>query len=136
MPHRFARRALVPVAIALLSGCDAAQVGAVADLFGLNLTDDQAAAVANYHNRPRSVPDMIRAAWEGTGHEERAVRVARCESGFNPSARNGQYRGVFQMGAREWATYGRGSAFDAAANIAAARRYWDLAGWRPWQCKG
>ena len=85
-----------------------------------------------------SVPDVIRAVWAGTGHEERAVRVAKCESRFDPSARNGQYRGGFQMGASEWQRYGAGgNPHDAMANILAARRYWDVAGgWGPWECKG
>lgn len=30
--------------------------------------------------------------------------IARCESGFNPNAENGEYRGMFQFSSQSWAT--------------------------------
>lgn len=117
-------------------GCEASLVREAAARHGVALSDNQVAAVVAWHSQPSSVPDMIRAQWAGTGHEERAVRIAKCESGFKPSARNGQYKGVFQMGTREFATYGHGDPYDARANIAAAYAYWKRSGWKPWECKG
>ena len=64
-------------------------------------------------------------------HGTKAVAVARCESTLRTTARNGQYRGLFQMGAPERAKYGHGST--ALAQAEAAKRYFDIAGWRPWR---
>lgn len=66
-----------------------------------------------------------------SGHD--AVRVARCESGLRPWARNGQYLGMFQMGSSERRRFGHGT--NAWQQARAAYRYYRLAGWRPWQCK-
>lgn len=62
-----------------------------------------------------------------------AVRVAWCESRFDVNARNGQHRGIFQMGWRERARFGHGRTVMAQAR--AAHRYYRLAGWGPWECK-
>jgi hypothetical protein len=64
-----------------------------------------------------------------------ALTVARCESGLSPHARNGQYRGLFQMGSSERRLFGHGSG--AAAQARAARRYFVSSGrdWSPWSCK-
>lgn len=66
---------------------------------------------------------------------QEALRVAQCESRFDVNARNGQYRGTFQMGDWERATYGHGSTTLAQAR--AAHRYFVAAGsdWSPWSCK-
>lgn len=61
-----------------------------------------------------------------------AVRVAYCESRLDPRARNGQYRGVFQMGAAERARFGHGRSVLSQAR--AAKRYHAVAGWSPWSC--
>lgn len=77
----------------------------------------------------------IRITWPD--HLERqALNVAWCESRGKASARNGQYRGHFQMGRREWARYGAGNPYNAVDNAAAAYRYFRSAGsWRPWECQ-
>jgi len=64
-----------------------------------------------------------------------ALRVSWCESRWNVWARNGQYLGLFQMGARERARYGHGTG--AWAQSRAALRYFVASGrtWRPWSCK-
>lgn len=44
-------------------------------------------------------------------YQETAVRVARCESGLSPFARNGKYRGLFQVSPglrRDYRGFGRG----------------------------
>jgi hypothetical protein len=68
----------------------------------------------------------------GPRHARKAVAVAYCESRIDPRARNGQYRGAFQMGARERARYGHGRTVEAQAR--AAKRYHAVAGWGPWSC--
>lgn len=63
----------------------------------------------------------------------KAVDVASCESGLNPSAVNGQYFGLFQMGELERAIYG-GSSLDPAEQTRAAYAYFLDSGsdWSPW----
>lgn len=66
---------------------------------------------------------------------QEALRVAHCESRYDTDARNGQYLGLFQMGAYERATYGHGATpYDQAI---AAYRYFVASGrdWGPWSCK-
>lgn len=64
-----------------------------------------------------------------------ALTVARCESGFDTAALNGQYRGLFQMGSAERDRFGHGDT--ALAQARAAHRYFVLSGrdWSPWSCK-
>ena len=64
-----------------------------------------------------------------------ALAVVACESGFSTAAVNGQYLGLFQMGANERATYGHGS--DAYSQARAAYAYFVASGsdWSPWACK-
>jgi hypothetical protein len=77
----------------------------------------------------------IRAHWPAKLHRQ-AMNVAWCESRGRASARNGQYKGVFQMGRREWSTFGRGgNPYNASHNSAAAYRYYKQSGWRPWECR-
>ena len=68
--------------------------------------------------------------------ERQALNVAWCESKGAAHARNGQYRGHFQMGRREWQRFGSGDPFNPTDNAAAAYRYYSYAGsWRPWECQ-
>jgi len=64
-----------------------------------------------------------------------ALRVAWCESRFDTEARNGQYRGIFQMGSWERRRWGHGRT--ALAQARAAHRYFVVTGkdWSPWECK-
>jgi hypothetical protein len=68
----------------------------------------------------------------GPVHGSKAVDVAWCESRLDPRARNGQYRGVFQMGSSERARFGHGRTVFAQAR--AAKRYHQISGWSPWTC--
>jgi hypothetical protein len=67
-------------------------------------------------------------------HAWEAVEVSDCETGgtFSVGATNGQYRGLFQMGESERATYGHGST--PLAQAWAAKAYFDDSGqdWSPW----
>lgn len=64
-----------------------------------------------------------------------AVRVSWCESSHRTWAENGQYRGLFQMGSNERATYGHGTT--AREQSEAAYRYFIASGrdWSPWECQ-
>jgi hypothetical protein len=66
---------------------------------------------------------------------EEAVAVAWCESRLNPTAENGQYRGLFQMGSYERSLFGHGST--AHDQSVAAHRYFVRSGrdWSPWACR-
>lgn len=66
---------------------------------------------------------------------DQAVRVARCESGLNTAAANGQYLGLFQMGSYARSRYGHG--YDAWTQSRAAYRYFVDSGrnWSPWTCR-
>lgn len=71
-----------------------------------------------------------------------AMRVANCESGFDPGAihhnRNGTHDyGVFQLnsgGTMQSLGLTPASAMDPETNIAAAYRLWRKRGWSPWVC--
>lgn len=78
-----------------------------------------------------------RECWQGN----QAVEVAKCEAawywdeGRPQEARNGQYRGMFQMGKDERKKYGHGP--DPWAQAFAAYTYYVYSGrdWSPWSCK-
>jgi len=61
-----------------------------------------------------------------------AMRIVKCETGgtYAPWAQNGQYLGIFQMGASERATFGYGS--NVWAQAKAAYAYYKVAGFGPW----
>jgi hypothetical protein len=66
---------------------------------------------------------------------DEALRVARCESGYQTTAQNGQYLGLFQMGSNERRLFGHGET--ALEQAQAAYRYFVRSGrdWSPWSCK-
>lgn len=116
MARRCVVSALVLVTVPLLLGCDAAP--------------------------PPTVQAMIEARWAGTGHEARAVRIARCESGLNPAAKNrsSSASGVFQIIRSTWRAHADAgmSVWNARDNIEVAYRIWLRSGrsWRQWSCRG
>ena len=68
--------------------------------------------------------------------QDEALDVGWCESRGKPSARNGQYRGLFQIGRKEWARFGDGDPYDPTDNSRAALRYYRAVGsWSRWQCQ-
>lgn len=76
----------------------------------------------------------IRYVFGAVGQADEAVNVARCETGgtFSVYAQNGQYLGLFQMGAYARSRYGH--SYTAYGQARAALAYWRAAGWSPWQC--
>jgi hypothetical protein len=69
------------------------------------------------------------------GYCSEALEVARCESHLLTTAHNGQYLGMFQMGATPRQLYGHGET--PLAQARAAYRYFVDSGrdWSPWSCK-
>lgn|SRR3990167_10104717 len=86
-----------------------------------------------------SVQDRIARTWPGD--DRAALSVAKCESSFDPTARNGVHIGLFQLSGR----YHRGRAarlgysWEQMAQVEPnVRVAWDLYSeqkWRPWSCK-
>jgi hypothetical protein len=64
-----------------------------------------------------------------------ALQVARCESGVQTTAQNGQYLGLFQMSSSARQLFGHGES--AIEQAQAAHRYFVRSGrdWSPWSCK-
>jgi hypothetical protein len=82
-----------------------------------------------------AMEDAISTTWPARLHRQ-ALNVAWCESRGRAGARNGQYKGHFQIGRSEWQKFGNGDPYDAVSNSAAAYRYYAAVGsWRPWQCQ-
>jgi soluble lytic murein transglycosylase-like protein len=86
------------------------------------------------------VQDLIRQAFAPQGQAAVAwgLRVAACESGYNPNAYNpGGPSGVFQFmpGTFRGTPYGSQNIFDAAANVNAAAWYYQQHGGGAWSCK-
>ena len=87
-------------------------------------------------------PNEVEAAIEmhfgpyGPDVVEEAKRVARCESGWNPDATNGQYLGLFQMGAYHYWRFEGNAWNDPYVNARAAGGLWaESHSWRHWSCK-
>ena len=94
---------------------------------------------ANYGSGP--IQDIITKAFSPYGPTATAwgLRVASCESGFNPRAYNpaGPYYGLFQflMATFKATPYGSGDIYDPVANANAAAWKWANGGASAWGCK-
>lgn len=75
---------------------------------------------------------IVRVMWHPLGQSRKALRVAWCESRLDPNARNGQYRGVWQMGSSERTRFGHDGTVEGQTR--AAIRYYLISGWSPWEC--
>ena len=98
------------------------------------------AARANPHRcEDTQVRCFIKKYWGGDDRE--ALAVARCESGYDPRARNGSHFGLFQLSR----TYHEGRAAslgydwsamdDPGKNTRVAFSLWREQGWGPWVCR-
>jgi len=87
------------------------------------------------------IQDIISGAFSPYGPTAVAwgLRVAHCESGFNPQAYNpaGPYYGLFQflMSTFKATPYGSGDIYDPVANANAAAWKWAHGGAGAWGCK-
>jgi hypothetical protein len=80
----------------------------------------------------------IREVFGPLGVADMAVSVAACESGLNPGADSGTYKGLFQLGpqlAGTVAFYG-GDWFDPMTNSQVARDLYLASGWSSWPACG
>jgi peptidoglycan hydrolase CwlO-like protein len=94
---------------------------------------------------PGSIQQIILDAFAplGSGAQAWALRVAKCESGYNPNAvnRSSGAAGLFQFLPSSWANTPQGragqSVFDPTANANAAAWYYKQTGetGSPWSCK-
>jgi hypothetical protein len=96
----------------------------------IQLRDERREARRLAHAPPRVA---IRAVFGR--YAEEAVNVAWCESRLTTTAENGQYLGLFQMGASERRLFGHGDT--AHQQALAAHRYFVRSGrdWSPWSCR-
>jgi hypothetical protein len=87
------------------------------------------------------VPALIQQAFAPYGQTgiDWGLRVAKCESGYNPTAYNpvGPYYGVFQflMSTFKATPYGGQNIYDASANVNAAAWKYGQGGASAWGCK-
>jgi hypothetical protein len=98
----------------------------------------------DWRDGARQVRRLIRCAartWHVPGGPDKALAVARCESGYDPSAYNpAGYLGVFQQARVYWPgradRYGFDgrSAFNGRANVVVSIRMAHSGGWDPWGC--
>lgn len=83
----------------------------------------------------QAICDAFRAACQW------ALRVARCESRFNPGATNGSHRGLFQISIKWHAAriqrmgYTLDQMWEVGPNIAVALAIYEEQGGGPWECK-
>ena len=98
-------------------------------------TIQRAPAARQVPRPPYKVRRAINHFWGSNWREGQARRVAYCESTYRTWAVNGSYKGIFQMGVYERATYGHGST--AWAQARGAHRYFVATDrtWSPWVCK-
>jgi hypothetical protein len=106
-------------------------------------TGEQAWLTLRVARREKSPREMVRGLARRHGVSvNTALRVAGCESGFNPRAYSpaGPYAGIYQQDADLWPArarrYGHAGAspFDAYANIDVSLRMARAVGWGHWGC--
>lgn len=71
-----------------------------------------------------------RVCWNG----RKAYAVARCESKYNRWARNGIYKGLWQLGSLERQRCGQTLGRDPWSQARAAYCWWKLTSWGSWAC--
>lgn len=85
---------------------------------------------------------LIRIAWHGTGQEERALKIARRESGLRCDAKNprSSASGLFQhlrlheaRARRMGFTWAEVAGPDCYADVMLAKQMYDESGWRAWR---
>ncbi|MCZ7587629.1 MAG: hypothetical protein M5U27_01935 [Gaiella sp.] len=129
---RFEKEAALRLGIArrTLAASRATAARARAELARRREAAEQRRQLASLARSPRKAICHVFGSYCG-----QALRVARCESGYSVNARNGQYRGLFQMGSSERQIFGHGAG--ALEQAQAAYRYFVRSGrdWSPWSCK-
>lgn len=97
----------------------------------------------DWRDGKREVKHLIRCAarrWDVPGGPEKALDVARCESGFNPKAYSSGNAGVYQHAVKYWPdraeAYGfpDWSVYNGRANVIVSIRMAHRHGWDAWSC--
>jgi len=90
---------------------------------------------------PAEILDRINAASRRHGIDaNRVATIAKCESGFNPTADSGYYKGLFQHDPNYWPAraerygYAGASIFDVDAQIGVSTAMMAGGGWSHWGC--
>ena len=84
-------------------------------------------------------PELIKKYWGAD--DSQALRVARCESNYDPHARNGSHYGVFQLSRKYHEARARNLGYswddmwDAGKNTRVAYDLYKDSEWGPWVCK-
>jgi hypothetical protein len=120
-------------------------------LIACGLTPDPVAAdeqpvdfyVAVLYTLRQMPPDeLIRIAWDGTGQTERALAIARRESGMNCAADNprSSASGLFQhlsihapRAERMGLAWANVTGPDCLDDVLLAKAMWEESGWAPWR---
>jgi hypothetical protein len=93
-------------------------------------------APRKHRKKTKSIPEMIRAVFGSRSGE--ALRVANCESNYDPDARSASYIGVFQIHQRihGWRIrkVGGKDLNDPMTNVLVAHSLMEDKGWGPWTC--
>lgn len=81
---------------------------------------------------PETIEDKIRTTFKED--PETAVRIAKCESGLNPKAKNktSSARGLFQV-MQSWHRINEKWLLNEDINIQVAYQLWQEQGWNPWE---
>lgn len=115
------------------------------DLAAIRAAQQQAAALQPAYSPALptgAIPSIIRSAFSRLGGSavNWALKVAFCESGYNPNAVNpySGTEGLFQFMPSTWrgTPWGSDSPFNATDNALAAAWLYQRDGSSPWQCKG
>ena len=102
---------------------------------------EQVEVIGSKVEGPEEIMAKIRSAAAAKGIDtQRVLMIARCESGFNPRADSGQYKGLFQQDKDFWAGraakygYAGASYFDVDAQIGVSTTMMAGGGWSHWGC--
>jgi hypothetical protein len=149
-PLDISRGRRIAAAVALTTALGATTLGALAPPSAIAQTRSTDGTISSkvcdydWQQGTYQVRQLIRCAarhWPVTGGPDKAIRVARCESHFDPSAYNpAGYLGVFQQARVYWPDradhYGFDgrSAYNGRANVVVSIRMAHSSGWSAWGC--
>jgi soluble lytic murein transglycosylase-like protein len=111
-----------------------------AGLAALSADANPARGACRYHDSEQQILHYIAKAAKKYNQSKKAmVRVARCESSFDPCAvnRSGPYYGLYQFLKSTWKStpYGNHNIFDPKAQAMAAGWMWQQGRKNEWACK-
>jgi hypothetical protein len=139
---------LASAIFAAVAACTPLQVATHLQSQGIQASASEIQAISDHLSKPvavlastpssSSIEDMIVQRWAGTGQENTALRVSRCENHAhnptlkNPSKKSSAY-GLFQFLNGTWKSTGIQKTSDPRLQIEAAFRLWQQRKWQPWK---